>query len=381
MTLSSVIPRVVSVHDPAERAPSHEIERLAAALKSRPAAAAEQTYATRLLEGEVARQLGHESAILMPSGKTAQQIALRIHADRRPGRHVVLAHPRNHLTVWEDSNFASLHHLQVRPVGDPNTLMTAAGITAAISADDVSGLLWELPQRELGGELPEWHELQEQLSIADEAGVATHLDGARLWQTGPHFARPLADIARGFDTVYVSLYKDLGAPRGAVLAGNQQAIDTARRWRHRMGGTIDEAWPLALLALDGLDRVLPQMPRLVEHAQALAAQIQGTTPATIRPAIPHTAMFHVHLDIPAAAAARAHEQLRRLGRPGLTLRIRTSADPRHCYFETTVGPNALSITADVFAEHVRTLITLATHLDANPDDPNTVTRNASEENR
>lgn len=376
-----MIKRVVSVHDPAERAPSYEIGRLAAALNSCPAAATDQASGTRLLEEEVAQILGHESAVFMPTGKMAQQIALRIHADRGAGRRVVLAHPRNHLSMWEDSNFASLHHLQVRPVGDPNTLLTAADITAEVSSDDVASVLWELPQRELGGELPDWHELRQQLSIANEAGVATHLDGARLWQTGPHFGRALADVARGFDTVYVSLYKDLGAPRGAVLAGNRQTVDAARRWRHRMGGTIDEAWPLALLGLDGLKRILPLMPRLVEHARALAEQIQATTPATVRPAIPQAAMFHVHLGVPAAATARAHDELMRQGRPGLTLRIRTSPNPRHCYFESTIGPNALAITPGVFAEHLRDLITLATHLDVNPDDPETLTPNAFQEKR
>jgi len=288
-----------------------------------------------------------------------QQIALRIHAARRPGRTVTAAHATNHLTAWEDSNLVVLHGLHVRVVGDRNRLFTAADLASAGNAGDVASALWELPQRDLGGELPEWAELQTQLSLASAAGVATHLDGARIVQAAPYYDRPLDEICRPFDTVYLSLYKDLGAPRGAVLAGDHQVIAEAKRWRHRLGGTIDEAWPIALLALDGLETIPPLMPRLVAHARAIAAEIQRSTSATVRPRIPHGAMFHIHLPVPADAARRAHGEIVRDGGLALTLGISTASDPLRSWFESTIGPNALSIDALDVAAAVNDLIELA----------------------
>ena len=69
------------------------------------------------LETEVAALLGKPAAVLMPSGTMAQQIALRVHADRT-GRRTVLWHPTCHLALWEDQAAERLHGLHGRPVGD-----------------------------------------------------------------------------------------------------------------------------------------------------------------------------------------------------------------------------------------------------------------------
>lgn len=350
---------MLSVHDPIERTPAKEILRLAQALEQWPQYAGDQYSATRALEEQVASMLGQQEALLMPTGKMAQQIALRIHGDARPGRTVVAAHGANHLTLWEDANLEVLHGLQVRPVGDRWRLLGTDEVTAAVAASDVSTFLWELPQREIGGELPSWQDLNDQVAAANAAGLATHLDGARIWQTGPFYQRPLHEIGALFDSVYVSLYKDLAAPRGAILAGSSEFIAAARIWYQRLGGTIDEAWPLALLALDGLHRIPPLMPRLVAHARAIAAEIQRTTDATVRPEVPQAAMFHVHLPVGVEAARRAHAELLRGGELGLTMRFRSGPDPLRCSFESTIGPAALDIEPDRVAQAVRRLLALA----------------------
>ena len=86
--------------------------------------------------------------------------------------------------------------------------------------------MWELPQRDIGGLLPAWDDLREQVVAARERGAATHLDGARLWEAQPFYGRPHAEIAGLFDSVYVSLYKGLQGVRGAVLAAD---ADPSRR--------------------------------------------------------------------------------------------------------------------------------------------------------
>ncbi len=102
-------------------------------------------------EAEVAALLGKEAAVFMPSGTMCQQIALRVLADRRGCRNVGL-HPRNHLDGYEQRAYERLHNLRGIQVGDADRLLTTADLRAV--AEPLAVLLIELPQRELGGQLP-----------------------------------------------------------------------------------------------------------------------------------------------------------------------------------------------------------------------------------
>ena len=150
------------------------------------------------LESRVARLLGKEAAALFPSGTMAQQVALRIWCDRS-GRSTVGFHPQCHLDVHEERGYEHLHGLHARPIGNRDRLLARADLDEV--NEPLGALLLELPQRDLGGQLPAWRELRAQTTWARKHGVALHLDGARLWQCGPFYRRPLHEIAALFDTV------------------------------------------------------------------------------------------------------------------------------------------------------------------------------------
>ena len=175
--------------------------------------------AVAALEARVQELLGKPAVVFMPSGTMAQQIALRIHADRA-GRRVVAFHPTCHLELHEDKAYQRLHALVGRPVGNARELMTAEDL-AAIN-EPLAAVVFELPQREIGGMLPSWQDLRAQVAAVRETGAAVHLDGARLWECTPHYARDLHEIAALFDSVYVSFYKGLGGLAGCCLAGDEQ---------------------------------------------------------------------------------------------------------------------------------------------------------------
>ncbi len=200
------------------------------------------------LEAEVAGLLGKPAAVVMPSGTMAQQIALRVHADRT-GRRTVLWHPTCHLALWEDQAAERLHGLHGRPVGTPTELITVDDLDGV--AEYAAVLLLELPQREIGGRLPDWDDLVAQTELARSHGTATHLDGARLLESLPFYQRDAAEVASLFDSVYLSLYKGLGGVAGCVLAGEEQLVAEAREWRHRHGGTLFGLWPYAAAGLRG----------------------------------------------------------------------------------------------------------------------------------
>ena len=244
------------------------------------------------LETEVAELLGKPAAAFFVSGTMAQQIALRVHADRS-GRRVVAYHPTSHLELHEGRALERLHGLFGRPVGDAREPLSAAALAEV--AEPVAALLLELPQREIGGRLVPWDELVAQVEWARSRGAAVHLDGARLWESTPFYDRTPAEVAALFDTVYVSFYKGLGGVAGACLAGPADHVGEAREWRARHGGTLFGMWPYAATALGGLRRRLPRMPEYVAHARAIAVELAGDPDVEVVPAAPVTPMMHVRL--------------------------------------------------------------------------------------
>ena len=149
------------------------------------------------LEARVAELLDKDAAVLFPSGTMAQQVALRILCDRS-GCATVAFHPQCHLDVHEERGYERLHGLHARPLGHRDRLVGRADLDEV--KEPVGALLLELPQRDLGGQLPSWRELRAQTAWARRHGAALHLDGARLWQCGPFYRRPLREIAALFDT-------------------------------------------------------------------------------------------------------------------------------------------------------------------------------------
>ena len=243
-------------------------------------------------EDRLAGLLGTEAAAVFPSGTMAQQIALRLHCEAR-GADTIAFHPTCHLELHEHAGYQHLHGLRAELVGDRDRLITLADLESLHGR--LGALLLELPQREIGGRLPEWDELVAQVEWARAAGVATHLDGARIWEAAPYYRRPYAELAGLFDTVYVSLYKGLGGIGGSVLAGAAGLIAQSRVWRRRHGGTLPNLYPFVASVLPGLDRLAVRMPEFLTHARALGAALSKVPGVDVAPDPPQTPLFHVHL--------------------------------------------------------------------------------------
>lgn len=309
--------------------------------------------AVAALEEEVRTVLGKPAALFLPSGTMAQQIALRIHADRR-GVRTCAFHPTCHLEIHEEKAYAHLHNLVGLTIGNARELITLADLQGI--RERVAAVLFELPQREIGGRLPAWDDLAEQVAFVRSKGAAVHLDGARLWECTPYYKRSPAAIAALFDTVYVSFYKGLGALAGCCLAGEEEVIDEARIWRKRHGGALFGLWPNAASGLAGLRRRLPLMPQYVQHASAIAARLRTLPNVEILPDPPQTPMMHLHLRVEEIAFLRAAAHIAKSEgiftwagtTPGLT--------PSTRVVELTVGDATLAFTADEVAGFVARLV-------------------------
>lgn len=335
--------RVVGVPNPRDRDPRATLLALA---ECAPAVDKIDFYGqgelAKRLEARIGALLGKEAAVWMPSGTMAQQIALRIHAERR-GNHRVAFHPHCHLEEHEERGFNELHGLLAHLLGTRERLLTAADVDEI--GEPVAAVLLELPHRDLGGQLPAWDDLVAICDKARERGAALHLDGARLWQCGPFYERGLDEIAGLFDTVYVSFYKDLAAPAGAALAGLGDVIEEARVWQVRHGGRLYAAYPFLIAAERGLDEVLPRMAELVARARELAAALAELEGVEIVPNPPQSAMFHVYLHGPLEPLQ--HAALDQAERSGTFLGfVRPTAVPQMQRVELTIGPASLEVSVD-----------------------------------
>jgi threonine aldolase len=310
--------------------------------------------AVTALETRVHELLRKPAVVFMPSGTMAQQIVLRIHADRR-GRKVVAFHPTCHVELHEDKAYQRLHGLVGRPVGDANELLTMEQLAAV--KEPLAAVVFELPQREIGGQLPSWQDLRAQTAAVRETGAAVHLDGARLWECTTHYGRDLHEIAALFDSVYVSFYKGLGGLAGCCLAGDEGMVTEAREWRHRHGGTLYALWPYAAAGLVGLRDRLPRMPRYVEQARAVAAALRGVDGVEVRPDPPQTPMMHLLLRTDADAYRAAALRLVTEQKLWVGLRSGSCDLPGWRRIELTVGDATLDFTPDQVRDIIASLVT------------------------
>src|SRR6266540_4356738 len=285
------------------------------------------------LEREVASILGKQVAVFLPSGTMAQQIALRVHADRR-SRRTILFHPTCHLDHFEGRAYERLHGLHGRPVGESSHLLTLDDLRSV--SEQPAALLLELPAREIGGQLPAWEELVSQAEWARARGAAVHMDGARLWG-------------------YVSFYKQLGGLAGAGLAGPDDVVADVREWRRRHGGTLYGLWPLAASGLNGLRTRFPRMAPYRHRALQIADALRGLDRVEVLPDPPHTTMMHLFLHREAGPLQAAVARLAREERIW-TFSFRPSDVPGVQRAELEVGDATLGFSPEEFRDIIERLL-------------------------
>lgn len=243
-------------------------------------------------EEKLAKQLGTEAAIFFPSGTMAQQIALRIWSDETNNRNVAY-HPLSHLEIHEEDGLKELHQIKPLLIGDENRLMTFEEIE---QMEDVACLLIELPQRELGGYLPPFSELEAISQHCKNRGIRLHLDGARLFETLPYYEKTAEEVCALFDSVYVSFYKGIGGVAGAILAGPKDFCEQATIWKRRYGGDLISLYPYIVPADYYYELRKDRMTAYYEQAKELASRFNELDGVWTTPEVPVTNMFHLHME-------------------------------------------------------------------------------------
>jgi threonine aldolase len=226
-------------------------------------------------------------------------------------------------------------------------------------SEPLAVLLLELPQREIGGWLPAWEDLVAQTDWARQRGIPLHMDGARLWESGPFYDRPYPEIAGLFDSVYVSFYKGLAGMTGSILSGTRDFIAEARIWQRRHGGNLFHMYPYVLTARRGMEKRLPRMAEYHRKALELAEVLASIPGIEITPNPPHTHMMHVYLKGNKERLERAALELSRRTGVWLFDSLTPTALPGLQKLEVSAGDATLQISADEFRELFQSLLEMA----------------------
>ncbi len=261
------------------------------------------------LQEKIAQMLGFEAALFMPTGTQSNLCGVLAHCQR--GDEYIVGQMA-HTYRWEGGGAAVLGSVQPQPLAHAaDGSLPLADIETAIKPDDAHFAKTRLLALEntIGGKLLPFDYVQAATKLAKSKGLATHLDGARLFNaavaqaalTGKDVRVEARNIAHCFDSVSVCFSKGLGAPVGSALCGSKEFIQKAHRIRKMTGGGMRQAGILAAAAIYALDHHVERLAQDHTLATRLAQVFTRIDGATVDPV--HSNIVFVDLSGPAKAKA------------------------------------------------------------------------------
>jgi threonine aldolase len=266
------------------------------------------------LQEKVAGLLGKEAALFVPSGTMANQIALKLLTS--PGDEVVVGDEAH--IVWHESGASA---------ANSGVQFTVVGRGGVFAQDDFSaackphghvvfpptGLVAiENTHNRGGGVVFPQADVEAICAAARGVGVASYLDGARLFNAAAATNQTLGALAAPFDLVSVALSKGLGCPVGSLIAGRSELIAKAVRARRMFGGAMRQSGIVAAAGLYALDHNLARLAQDHANARLIAERLAGVGGIVLDLATVQTniVIFRLAPDAPDAATvvARARER-------------------------------------------------------------------------
>jgi threonine aldolase len=245
------------------------------------------------LQEKIATLLGYEAAIFAPTGTQSNLLALMSHCER--GDEYIVGQ-QAHTYRWEGGGAAVLGSIQPQPLNNQlDGSIALEDIAANIKPDDAHfarSRLLTLENTTGGKVLPQPY-VQAATALAHSKGLATHLDGARLFNAAVAQGLPAQELCRGFDSVSVCFSKGLGAPVGSALCGSKALITKAHKWRKMLGGGMRQAGLLAAGANYALDHNIERLAQ--DHANAAALAAGLNTVAGLQ-AVANTNIVFINVD-------------------------------------------------------------------------------------
>jgi threonine aldolase len=227
------------------------------------------------LQSVAAERFGFEGALFFPTGTQSNLAALMAHCGRGDE---FLVGQEAHTYKYEQGGAAVLGSIQPQPLEhEPHGGIALERIAAAIKSDDYHFARTRLLALEntIGGRVLPMDYLRQVTEFAHSRGLATHLDGARLFNVIVKLKIDERSAVAGFDSVSVCLSKGLGAPAGSILMGSHAVIAAARRWRKALGGGMRQAGVLAAAGLYALEHHVQRLTEDHANAEYLAEGLRA----------------------------------------------------------------------------------------------------------
>ena len=264
------------------------------------------------LEERVADLLGKEASLWLPSGTMANQAALRVLT--RPGDDVLVGSEAH--AVWHEAGGSAANAgVQFTEIG-AGGIFTAADVRRHAKPRNAPVL--PMPPTTLveventhnrhGGVVFPQADVDAIGACARELGLATYLDGARLWNAAAQSGLAPERLAAPFDLVMVAFSKGLGAPAGSMLAGPRELIAAATRQRRMLGGAMRQVGMFAAACDYALTHNVARLAEDHANARMLAERLAACPGVRMRidPGMTNIVVFELdgaRLDAPGLVAA------------------------------------------------------------------------------
>lgn len=228
------------------------------------------------LQERIAETLGKEAALFVPSGTMSNLIGIRVHCG--PGDEFI-CEADCHIFNFEQSGYAQLGGVAARPIEGEFGILYPEQLENKIRGSNDHLVQTKLISLENthnrgAGRIQPYETVKDICRWAHENGLATHLDGARLFNAVVASGISAADWASHFDTVSVCFSKGLGAPVGSALAGPRGLVQHARRLRKVLGGGTRQGGVIAAGALYALEHHVERLSEDHANAALLAEAIR-----------------------------------------------------------------------------------------------------------
>ena len=251
-------------------------------------------------ESRMATELGKEAAICLPTGTLANHLALRRHSQTLSR---VILQEQSHIYHDEGDALARLSGLNAIPLANGRPYFTADELQTALEQsvrgrvlNPVGAVSIESPVRRQAGQIVPWDVMESVTRLCRDEGIPVHLDGGRLYMMSAATGIGVKEYADLFDSVYVSTWKYLGSPFGAILAGGSEFIDGMFHERRMFGGGLPSAYLAAALSLAGLKGFAEKYREAFDKATTLFAMVNSLPGITIRSFEHGSNIFELVLD-------------------------------------------------------------------------------------
>lgn len=252
------------------------------------------------LEATAAELFGMEAALFCPSGTMTNQLAIKCHTQALDE---VLCEEKSHVYQYEGGVYAMLSSISMNLIKGERGKLLPGQVTAAVKPRydwlPISRLLViENTCNKGGGSIYNIEEATALIAEARAAGLACHLDGARLFNALVETGESPKVWGNLFDTVSICLSKGLGAPVGSLLLGPKELIDRARRFRKVIGGGMRQAGYLAAAGLYALEHHVDRLAEDNARARRFSAALTGLPfVASVEQTETNICIFHLAGDL------------------------------------------------------------------------------------